>query len=66
MDKLIKLLERCHPFLIHALCTMTTNSKDYLEAESLCKELDLILYPEVIKAFELDRIRQETIKEYKL
>lgn len=55
---LIKLLERCHPFLTHALCTIPDDNKDYLEAQNLCNELDSFLYPAVKEAFNLDRERQ--------
>lgn len=57
LNKLTELLERCHPFLIHALCTIPADSKEYLEAKSLSKELDNILYPEVKRAFEIDAKR---------
>ncbi len=57
--ELTDLLERCHPFLIHALCTIPANNKDYIEASKLSDELNSFLYPAVRKAFELDKKRQK-------
>ncbi len=62
-EELTKLLEDCHPFLIHVLCTCPPDSQDYLKAKELCEELDKFLYPAVREAFRLDKIRQKRLKK---
>jgi hypothetical protein len=57
-EELLELLRRCHPFLIHALCTTPNDHADYQEASDICDELDTFLFPAVTAAFAADKLRQ--------
>lgn len=46
-DDLLDLLQRCHPFLVHALCTIPDDQPSYAKAKQLSDEINAIAYPEI-------------------
>jgi len=47
--ELTELLYRCHPFLIHSLCTIPKDNREYKDAVALVEEVNTVLYGDIDK-----------------